>query len=72
MRSDKCARSYHSALRLVATLAWLNARVAVLYRLTHEEFAHVLSTFPLVPRAARDAALAAFDRLESLLNRMDQ
>jgi hypothetical protein len=42
--------------------ARLNARVAALYQLTRDEFAHVLETFPLVPREQRDAALAAFDK----------
>lgn len=32
MRSDKTARSYHSALCLAATLAWLKARLATLPR----------------------------------------
>jgi hypothetical protein len=73
--ADYAPRAHHEIATLSKRLAiqaddtgfaWLNARVAVLYRLTHEDFEHVLSTFPLVPRAARDAALAAFDRLESL------
>jgi hypothetical protein len=34
--------------------------VARLYQLTTEEFAYVLSTFPLVPEAIRASALAAF------------
>jgi N-6 DNA Methylase/Eco57I restriction-modification methylase len=40
--------------------ARLNARVAALYQLTVDEFAHVLATFPLVSAAARDAALKDF------------
>jgi hypothetical protein len=40
--------------------ARLQARVAALYRLTSDEFAHVLSTFPLVPKATRDAAMTAY------------
>jgi hypothetical protein len=43
--------------------ARLNARVAAVYQLSLEEFAHVLGTFPLVPREQRDAALRAFSRL---------
>ncbi len=39
-------------------LARLNARVAALYQLSREEFAHVLSTFPLVPEDERSRALA--------------
>jgi hypothetical protein len=46
-----------------AALARLNGRVATLYRLTHNELAHILDTFPLIPRADRDGALAAFDDL---------
>jgi hypothetical protein len=41
-------------------LARLNARVAELYQLSGAEFEHVLSTFPLVPREERDAALREF------------
>jgi hypothetical protein len=40
--------------------AHLNARVAKLYQLTVEDFAHVLETFPLIDRTDRDAALASF------------
>ena len=35
--------------------AHLNARVAKLYQLTVEDFAHVLETFPLIDRTERDA-----------------
>jgi hypothetical protein len=41
-------------------LACLNARVAELYQLSGAEFEHILSTFPLVPREERDAALREF------------
>jgi hypothetical protein len=41
-------------------LARLNARVAELYQLSGAEFEHILSTFPLVPREERDAALREF------------
>jgi hypothetical protein len=40
--------------------ASLQAHVARLYDLTERQFARVLDTFPLVDRAARDAAAAAF------------
>ncbi len=40
--------------------AELDARVAHLYRLTEEEFAHVLSTFPLVKDEAKQAAMNEF------------
>jgi len=38
----------------------LNVLVARLYRLTAEEFAHVLGTFPLIDRSERDAMRAEF------------
>jgi len=41
--------------------ARLQASVARMYALTHDEFAHVLSTFPLVDARERAAALEAFD-----------
>jgi hypothetical protein len=40
----------------------LQAVVAHLYQLSCEELAHVLSTFPLIPIAVRDAVLKAFLR----------
>ena len=43
-----------------AAFARLNARVAELYQLTHEEFRHVLGTFPLVPAEDRDGAFREF------------
>jgi hypothetical protein len=46
-----------------SAFARLNAQVGRIYRLSREEFAHVLETFPLVPREERDQALAAFDDL---------
>ena len=44
--------------------ARLNARVARLYRLSIEEFAHVLSTFPLIAQAERDEA---YERYKSYM-----
>jgi hypothetical protein len=41
----------------------LNARVAQIYQLRDSEFAHVLSTFPLIAREDRDAMLTMFRRL---------
>ena len=41
--------------------AHLQATVARLYRLTRDEFAHVLGTFPLMPVGVRQRALALFD-----------
>jgi hypothetical protein len=43
-----------------AAFAQLNALVAELYQLSRAEFEHVLSTFPLVPREEREAALRVF------------
>jgi hypothetical protein len=43
-----------------AGFARVNALVALLYRLTGDEFAHVLGTFPLVPPAEREEALRLF------------
>jgi hypothetical protein len=43
--------------------AELDAMVAHLYRLTEDEFAHILSTFPLVPEATKQAALDEFIRM---------
>lgn len=40
--------------------AEIDGLVAHLYGLTEAEFAHVLSTFPLVPKETKDAALAAY------------
>ena len=47
--------------------AELDGLVARLYGLTEGEFAHVLSTFPLVGRGARGAALGEFRRSASVL-----
>src|SRR5262249_4256492 len=43
-----------------AAFAELNARVGALYRLTGDEFAHVLATFPLIDAAEREAMLRRF------------
>jgi hypothetical protein len=40
--------------------AELDGIVANVYGLTEEEFAYILTTFPVVPQAIKDAALAAF------------
>lgn len=40
--------------------AELDGIIANLYGLTEDEFAHILMTFPVVPQATKDAALAAF------------
>src|SRR5260221_14076497 len=46
-----------------ALRAELNTMVAHLYRLTEEEFAHILETFPLVPDTSKQTALAEFIRM---------
>jgi predicted HTH transcriptional regulator len=43
--------------------AELDGLVAHLFGLTEEEFAHILSTFPVVPQETKDAALAAYREL---------
>jgi hypothetical protein len=43
--------------------AELDGMVAHLYGLSQDEFAHVLSTFPLVAQATKDAALAEYAKL---------
>jgi len=43
-------------------VARLNAAVATLYGLSSEQFAHVLTTFPLIAEAERASALRAFHR----------
>ena len=47
----------------VSLSARLHALVAGLYQLSADEFAHVLSTFPLVPREERDEAYREYKRL---------
>lgn len=44
--------------------AELDGLVAHLYGLTEEEFAHILSTFPLVPAEVKEAAMQAYRNLE--------
>ncbi len=46
-----------------ALRAEIDGRVAHLYGLTEEEFAHVLSTFPVVSQEVKDDALEAYRRL---------
>lgn len=54
------ARALQAAPDDGASRATLQARAAHLYRLDASQFAHALTTFPLVTRQARDAALSAF------------
>lgn len=42
--------------------AEIDALVAHAYGLTETEFAHILTTFPLVPQAEKDRALAEYRR----------
>jgi hypothetical protein len=46
--------------------AELDGLIAHLYGLTEEEFAHILTTFPIVPEATKQAAMEAFKRLATL------
>ena len=50
----------------LAAWAQLQARVAQLYQLTPEEFAHVLRTFPLIASTDRDAAYNTYVAAEAL------
>lgn len=54
------ARAVGSMLFRQEDYVRLQAVAARLYGLTRDEYAHVLATFPLVPREARERALAAF------------
>ena len=45
--------------------AELDALIAHLYGLTEQEFAHILSTFPLVPHETKDAALVEFRKISN-------
>jgi hypothetical protein len=47
-----------------AAFAELNARVAALYRLSSDDFAHVLETFPLIDAGERDAMFRRFRQIE--------
>jgi methylase of polypeptide subunit release factors len=46
--------------RDVAAYVQLQARVAALYEMNEPEWAHIVSTFPLIEAEVREAALAAF------------
>ena len=64
--APRACREIAAIARLLArrpdphALAALQARVALLYQLTREEFAHVLESFPLIPREEREEALRLF------------
>ena len=60
----RLSRSLASA-RSILSVARLNAKVAALYGLNREHFAHVLDTFPLVPATERAEALRAFEEMTS-------
>jgi hypothetical protein len=53
------------AIEQMDEYAELQALAAHVYGLTHDEFAHVLSTFPLIPASVREAALLRFDALRT-------
>lgn len=46
--------------------AELDGMIAHLYNLTEDEFKHILSTFPIVPEATKQAALAAYQTFTPL------
>jgi hypothetical protein len=50
--------------------AELDALIAHLYGLTEDEFAYILTTFPLVPEAAKSAALAEYRSASRTRNRI--
>jgi hypothetical protein len=45
--------------------AELDGMIAHLYNLTEDEFQHILSTFPIVPEATKQAALEAYKTLNA-------
>ncbi|MGB5963205.1 MAG: RNA-binding domain-containing protein [Coleofasciculaceae cyanobacterium] len=47
--------------------AELDGMIAHLYNLTEDEFKHILSTFPIVPEATKQAALEAFHTFTPLI-----
>jgi hypothetical protein len=49
--------------------AELDGLVAHLYGLTYDEFAYILTTFPLVPQAVKEAALEAYRAVDKGLVR---
>jgi hypothetical protein len=63
--ADEIAAIAAAMARVPDRMMWmprLNALVAWLYQLTEQEFAHVLGTFPLVPRQEREQALREFQK----------
>ena len=54
-----------------ACRAQLDGIIAHLYRLTQEEFAHILTTFPIVKQEVKDAALAEYRALMPLVPDQD-
>ena len=57
MERSKVATQEHERNPLRAELDGI---IANLYGLTEAEFAYILSTFPIVPQAQKEAALKAF------------
>jgi hypothetical protein len=54
------SREYAGPTDRTQLRAELDGIIANLYGLTEEEFVYILTTFPVVPEATKDAALAAF------------
>lgn len=51
-------------LSVIPYVPELESLIAHLYGLTEEEFAYILTTFPLVPAAIKEAALRAYIEVE--------
>lgn len=49
--------------------AELDGMIAHLYDLTEDEFKHILSTFPIVPEATKQAALEAYKTLATIVSK---
>jgi hypothetical protein len=64
--APRACREIGAMARLLArrcdslVMAQLQARVARLYQLSRAELAHVLDSFPLIPKAERDRVMTAF------------
>jgi hypothetical protein len=64
--APRACREIAAMARLLArrrdpvVMAQLHARVAHLYQLTRDEFAHVLATFPLIPQEEREQTMKTY------------
>ena len=71
LASRRLARLLVTIVRDASAFAELNVRVAALYQLSEDDFAHVLGTFPLVAREERDAIFRRFRRRRHLNARIE-